>query len=192
MAFFWGGGLLALAGIGYSLMTRGVASLTSQGAVRRIFRFDPCDGWWFLNFGRNMVLPTEALYHALFFGSVLYVLRERFLAAAILAFALSVSHPFSGAELLLILVSWSALEVLFVRSTAVPKGFFVALVGLLGLHVGYYLVYLTSFPEHSKLMKTWALAWELRAVNFLPAYALVGGAGVLVVPLPRYGEAILR
>jgi hypothetical protein len=166
VAFFWGGGLLALAGIGNALKTRGV--------IENVFRFDPSNGWWFLNFGRNLVFPTESLYHALFFGCILCLLLRRFLAAAVLAFLVSASHPFTGVELLLILASWSALELFFVRSAAVPRRFFIALVGLLGLHVGYYLVYLTRFPEHRKLMEAWTLAWELQAVNFVPAYALVG------------------
>jgi hypothetical protein len=166
LAFFWGGGALTITAIVYSLLT--------HGTIERIFRFDPSNGWWFLNFGRNLVLPTEALYHAIFFGSVLCILRQRFILAAVLAFLLSASHPFSGVELLLILFAWSALELFFVKSRAVPQGFFVAIVSLLALHVGYYLVYLSSIPEHTKLMKAWAIAWELDAVNFVPAYALVG------------------
>ncbi len=166
VGFFWGGGLLAVAGIGYSLVKRGLVS--------NIFQFDPAGGWWFLNFGRNLVFPTEALYHALFFGSVLCLLRRRFTRAAILAFLVSASHPFTGIELLLILATWSALELFFVRSSAVPRGFFLAVVGLQALHVGYYLGYLGRFPEHRELMRAWTLAWELQAVHFLPAYALVG------------------
>ena len=139
VAFFWGGGLLILAAMGYSLMTGGV--------IERIFRFDPSNGWWFLNFGRNLVFPTEALYHALFFGSVLCLLRRRFLAAAVLALVLPVSHPFSGIELLLILASWSAMELFFIRSTALPRAFFIAVVALLTFHVGYYLVYLSALSR---------------------------------------------
>ena len=56
----------------------------------------------------------------------------------------------------------------------IPRAFFIAIVALLALHVGYYLVYLARFPEHRALMKTWAIAWELDAASFVPAYALVG------------------
>jgi len=166
LAFFWGGGLLAIAGIGYSLVKRGV--------IANIFQFDPAGGWWFLNFGRNLIFPTEALYHALFFGSVLCLLRDRFASALALALVVSASHPFTGIELLLILATWSALELFFVRSSAVPRLFFFGVVALLVLHVGYYLGYLGRFPEHVKLMKAWTVAWELEAVHFLPAYSLVG------------------
>ncbi|WP_435016131.1 hypothetical protein TA3x_003691 [Tundrisphaera sp. TA3] len=166
LAFFWGGGLLALAGIGYSL--------ARQRTITDIFRFDPENGWWFLNFGRNLIYPTESLYHAFFFGSILCLLRQRFMAGAALAFLTSLSHPFTGVELLLILASWAALELFYVRSKAVPLRFLIAILGLLGVHFGYYLIYLTRFAEHRQLMETWKIAWELQAVNFLPAYALVG------------------
>ncbi len=166
VVFFWGGGLLVLAAVAYLLAT--------QGVVWNAFIFDPFDGWWFLNFGRNLVYPTESLYHALFFGCILSVLRQRFAIAAVVALVLSWSHPFSGVELLLILTSWSALEVFFVRKGAVPTGFLVALLILLGLHLGYYLVFLTRFPEHRAVMKIYARPWLLQATAFVPAYALVG------------------
>lgn len=167
IVFFWGGGLLALAGILY-------AALTGEPVRRVVFRFDPFNGWWFLNFGRNLILPTEALYHALFFGCMLCLIRNRFIAAASVAFTLSASHPFTGVELLLILGCWSALELFFVRGSAVPRRFAIAIVGLLALHFGYYIGYLAYFGEHRKLMQAWSLSWLIQAENFLPAYALVG------------------
>jgi len=166
LLFFWGGGLIVLAGIPYSLATEGV--------VHKLFVLDPMGGWWMLNFGRNMVYPTESLYHALFFGCVLSTLRRRYGIATVLALVLSWSHPFSGVELLLILASWSALELFFVQSGEVPSVFFGALLTLLVLHLGYYLVFLTRFPVHRKLMEKWSEPWLLQATNFVPAYALVG------------------
>jgi hypothetical protein len=166
LCFFWGAGLMAIAGIVYGL--------ASKGVVEHIFHFDPFNGWWMLNFGRNMVYPTEALYHALFFGCIVCVLRKSYGIAAFLALMLSWSHPYSGIELLLILASWSALELFFVRSGEVPRAFFLAILVLLGLHIGYYLVFLRRFPEHRAMMKRWALPWLLQARTFVPAYALVG------------------
>jgi hypothetical protein len=166
LVFFWGAGLMVLAGIPYSLVT--------QHTVQKVFILDPFDGWWCLNFGRNMVYPTEALYHSLSFGCFLSLLRRRYALAAFLALILSWSHPYSGVEILLILVSWSAFELFFVQQGAVPVGFFAAVLTVLGLHFGYYLVFLTRFPEHRELMKKLALPWLLQAANFLPAYALVG------------------
>jgi hypothetical protein len=166
LTFFWGGGLMVLAGIPYSL--------ASKRVVEKLFILDPMGGWWMLNFGRNMVYATEALYHAFFFGCVLSILRRKYWMATVLAFLLSWSHPFSGVELLLILISWTALELFFVRSREVPIAFFGALVMLLVLHLGYYLGFLNLFPMHRILMKKWMEPWLLQATSFVPAYALVG------------------
>ncbi|MGB7925605.1 MAG: hypothetical protein WCF57_20370 [Pyrinomonadaceae bacterium] len=164
--FGWGGGLLALAGLAYNL-------LTGQRA-QSIFRFDPFEGWWFLNFGRNMVYPTEALYHALFLGCVFCILKRRFGVALVLAFLVSISHPFTGAELLVILCAWSFFELYFMENKQLPRSFFAGCCGLLIFHFGYYFVFLNLFPEHRQVVAQWTLAWLLQAQNFIPAYILVG------------------
>ena len=57
VAFVWGGGLLALAGLAASLYT-------GRG---ELFRFDPHQGYWFLNFGRTMISSDRGrLSRALF------------------------------------------------------------------------------------------------------------------------------
>jgi hypothetical protein len=164
--FFWGGGLLALAGL--------IRFVITKGAVQKVFALDPGGGFWFLNFGRNLVFPTEAFYHALFFACILYLGRKRFVVGAILAFLLSISHPFTGLELLAILMAWAFLEVCFMKSGDVPPFFFFACLGLLALHLGYYLIYLNLFAEHRHLMSQWMLPWTLRAKTIIPAYILVG------------------
>jgi hypothetical protein len=166
LVFFWGGGLMVLAGIPYSL--------ASQRTIEHLFILDPMGGWWMLNFGRNMVYPPECLYHALSFGCILSILRRKFWLATLLAFLLSWSHPFTGVEILLILVSWAAVELFFVQSDEVPVGFFGALITLLLLHLGYYLGFLNLFLEHRTMMKKWSEPWLLQATQFVPAYALVG------------------
>ena len=166
MVFGWGG-LLALAGFAYNL-------LTGQHA-QSIFRFDPFNDWWFLNFGRNMIYPTEALYHALFFGSIFYILKRRFGIALVFAFLLSLSHPFTGAEFLAILCAWSFIEAYFMENTQFPWSFFIGCCSLLTFHFGYYFVFLNLFPEHRQVVAQWKLPWLLQADNFIPAYILVGG-----------------
>ena len=175
---------MVLGGIPYSLVT--------QHTVQKVFVLDPFGGWWGLNFGHNMVYPTEALYHSLSFGCFLCLLRRRYALAAVLALIFSWSHPYSGVEILLILVSWSAFELFFVQQGAVPVGFFAAVLTVLGLHFGYYLVFLTRFPEHRALMKTLALPWLLQAANFLPAYACRWGPGRLVFSTPGTRPDVLR
>jgi len=166
VVFFWGAGLMVFAGLVYSMAKTGV--------IEHLFILDPFKGWWLLNFGRNMVYPTESLYHALFFGCIVSVLRRSYWLATFLALILSWSHPFTGVELLLILASWSAFELFFMQSEEVPRSFFLVLLALTGMHFGYYLVFLGRFPEHRELVKQWTLPYLLQARTFLPAYALVG------------------
>jgi hypothetical protein len=68
VCFFWGGGIFTLVGIALALARR--STLIS------VFEFEPTWGWWMLNFGRNLVYPTEALYHGLFLLSLTAVRLE--------------------------------------------------------------------------------------------------------------------
>jgi hypothetical protein len=165
LAFAWGGGVLALTGI----------AANTLGGSGSIFRFDPYHGWWILNFGRNLIYPTEAFYHALFFCVMLFLIRKRFTAALALTLLLSISHPFSGVELLLILCTWSLIERYFLENDQVPWSFFAACCGILLLHLGYYLAFLNRFPEHRLIAEQWKIPALLQAENFIPADLLVGG-----------------
>jgi hypothetical protein len=82
VAFFWGGGLVVLAATAFVAVVLGAGAGRSGFDVAAWWSFirvvDPAGGWWFLNFGRNLVLPTEAVYHALFFGGVVLILARRF------------------------------------------------------------------------------------------------------------------
>ena len=168
VAFGWGGGVLAIAGA--------VANLIARRTIDDPLVFDPSRGFWFLNFGRNLMLPTEALYHGLAFGAVLLVLRGRTLAAAVVAAVLSASHPFTGIEFLAILAAWSVAEVYYFENPAVPRRFARIMVALLAVHVGYYLLYLRTSAEHRLVMEHWTqYVFLLGADAYLPAYAIVGG-----------------
>ncbi|HKW94469.1 MAG TPA: hypothetical protein VJX92_21470 [Methylomirabilota bacterium] len=168
VVFFWGGGVLALAGGAYKL-------LLHRG---RTFQFDPADGWWFLNFGRNLILPTEALYHALFLSCILCTIKHSYRTALALTLLVALNHPFTGIELLAILCTWAAFEIYFVRSGEVPGYFLTGCVVVMIAQLTYYLWFLNMFPEHRSLSEDWALPWLLQAENFIPAYALVGGLAV--------------
>jgi hypothetical protein len=54
----WGGGLLCFAGTV-------IAGLQSTPWLESVLQFDPGKGMWFLNWGRNALFPTEAVYHTL-------------------------------------------------------------------------------------------------------------------------------
>lgn len=164
VAFLWGGGFLALAGA--------IRQCWVSGSP--LLHFDPGQGFWFLNLGRNLVFPTEAFYHALFLGVVLLLLRRQFVAALGLAAVLSWSHPFTGIELLLIVSAWAALERWYLESPALPRWVPIAACGLVAMHLGYYLGVLTRNAEHRALMEQWTLAWTLPRTSALLGLALVG------------------
>ena len=103
--FVWGGGILELMGLGYHAVTQGTS------LFKDVFAFDPADGWWFLNLGRNLVYPTEAYYHALALGLILVTLRGNFRAAMALGILLMLSHPFTGLQMLLVVAVWGGYRV---------------------------------------------------------------------------------
>ena len=168
--FVWGGGLLVLVGSGYGLFH----GEEVWGALVGSFRFDPANGWWFLNLGRNLIYPLEAYYHFLFFSLVLALLRKRFALATGVAALLAFSHPFTGVATLLMLLAWAALERWYARSGEVPRWFIPSLTTILLLVLLYYGPALMSNPEHRVLMAQWKIAWTEDAITFVPAYVLVG------------------
>lgn len=172
VGFFWGGGVLALAGA----LRHGLAggSARELSSFEPLFSLDPFEGWWFLNFGRNLVYPTEALYHALFFGVVIAVLRERLRLASVLALLLVLTHPFTGVELMAILLPWVLLERALLGNPRIPWWFVAACGAIVALQLGYYGPFLGRSPEHRSLASQLALPWILPAASLLPAYGVVG------------------
>jgi hypothetical protein len=77
VAFLWGGGLLWLPGAIF--LSSNVKEWSYSEIRHALFLADPFDGYWFLNLGRNVYLSVEAYYHVLFFGSVVAILRARYL-----------------------------------------------------------------------------------------------------------------
>ncbi len=166
LAFVWGGGLLALTGaVGAALRGDSAALATFEALVSR----DPWDGWWFLNLGRNLVFPTEALYHALFFGAVLGLLRRRWAMAALAALALVLTHPFTGVELMAILLAWLAVEWRAAPGT-VPPRFALACGAIVAVQLAYYGAFLRRFEEHRVVVQQYSLPWLLDDASLLPAY----------------------
>ena len=178
VCFVWGGGLLAAAG-------------TAAAGPGGLLRFDPSEGWWCLNLGRNLVLPTEALYHALAFGCILALVRERFALAFAALALLSASHPFAGIQFLLIVSAWSFQERWLQRNTSVPPLLLAGCAVLTVLHLAYYLFFLPSFEEHASVMQQWTLPYNLDWQNMLPAYALVGGLALFRVRSAERAKRLL-
>jgi hypothetical protein len=182
--FIWGGGVLALAGLGYHFFHHSGLRTT----LTDLFHFDPDEGWWFLNFGRNLVFPTEAYYHALALGTVVMALRNHFRAALWLAFILSLSHPFTGLQFLLILLAWSAIEIIVLKNKTIPVRFSVVLFILLIFHVFYYLFLLDLFWEHHVLFVQWSFPWREPFSSFLLSDVLVGVLAWLAMRNRKYAS----
>lgn len=159
----WGGGLFVLAGL-----------VTGGPSVEALLRFDPEDGWWLLNLGRNFLYPMEAYYHLLTFAVVLMLGRRRWGAALALLVLLSASHPFTGLKALLVVLAWSGLERLILSRREVPLWLPVAAAALVALHLGYYMGYLGQSADHRALVAYWKdMPWTLSLGNALLAFALV-------------------
>jgi hypothetical protein len=185
IVFFWGGGLLVVSG---ALLT---VATTGHVAMRDLFALDPFQGWWFLNFGRNLVYPTEALYHALFFLCILNVVRRRWGWALACAALEAACTPFTGFELLAILTAWGMLEVVFLEDSEGVRSFFMGVVGLLVLYLMYYGAFLNAFPEHRGIVAQMSLDWGYSAETFVPAEILVGGLAAWRLRTLRRARAVL-
>lgn len=156
--FIWGGGLLSVGGTCFSLFTN---HNTSDWLI-----FDPSGGWWFLNLGRNFIYPLESLYHLLFFVGVFFAIRKKWGLALASAFLLSISHPFTGLQFLLILNAWLLLEKVVGDD---PPTLSISISGLLILvsHLAYYLLYLGGDPEHRSVMEAWKINFKMHELTFL-------------------------
>jgi hypothetical protein len=165
ICFFWGGGVLSLAGAAFGFLAH--VKLTQSFLL-----LDAGDGWWMFNFGRNLVYPTEAYYHGLFLASILLLVRKRFVAALVACVVLSASHPFSGLSLALIPVLYSALE-LTLKSGAASKALLFGTCAITALHLAYYTVFLNRFADHRAVEAQWKLDWPYVFWTFAPALYLV-------------------
>jgi hypothetical protein len=167
VCFFWGGGVLVLAGL-VRCYIRGSFNLDA------LLRYDPDHGWWMLNFGRNLVYPTEAYYHGVFLLSMLFLLRRRFGIAIGLAGLMSLSHPFTGLEAVLIVLAYLGLERIL-GDVSVKPVHLICSAALVVFHLGYYVFFLKRFADHRALLRQWeGPGFDYRPTAFLPALFIVG------------------
>ena len=178
----WGGGVLSLMGL-----LKGLAIGVAPDPA--VFEFDPIDGYWFLNWGRNTIYACEITYHCLVAATWLAVLRRRDEFALLFAGLLGLTHPWSGLETLLVLNAWYLLEAVREKSgrNMISLG---AAVTLLTLLLGYYKVWLPQFPAHAALQESWSLNWHVESSTMLYAWGPV--ALVAAIHLLRKGNAIDR
>lgn len=187
LCFFWGGGVVALAGFIHGLTS-------TEPPLAHMLDYDPFGGFWFLNLGRNLIFTTEAFYHLIFLSGILLVLRRRFAAALACAALLSASHPFSGLQLIAVLGVWGIVERIFGGMDRPPRFFLVMLTALGAFHVGYYLCFLDyASKDHHALHQQWSLDWVLPVSSMLAAYGPVALlAATAVVTRWRHGHLFTR
>lgn len=169
----WGGGVFCLARLV-------VNAIEGRPLGDDLFAYDPFEGGFFLNWGRNLVLPTESWYHALVAASWLGVLTHRWALALGAAGALAATHPFTGLQLLLTLLAWAVITL----PRREPRGVLRVsiLLAILGVFAWYYGVYLESFPQHREIRRVWSLPWTLTALAIALGYgpvALLAAARVV-------------
>ena len=157
----WGGGALCVGAVVFN-GARGTPLL------EKLFAFDPADGWWFLNWGRNLVSPMEAVYHALAAAMWLGVLRQQWRLALGAAGAFAATHPFSGLEQLLILVAWLGVLAWRERNAETWRRLAVA-AAMLAAFGFYYFWFLEKFPAYRELRAEWSIEWILPVATLLLA-----------------------
>lgn len=170
LLFTWGGGITAITGLLVSFL---FASYSTPQWTDGIYIADPANGWWGLNWGRSLFLPLEAYYHFLFLISILFILKEKWVATLCTSLFLSISHPFTGIELLVILNGWLFIEKLIFRNRKIPFWFWIGIFIITLFHIWYYLIYLNKFPEHKLLFSQYTLEWTYSLFIAIPAYCIV-------------------
>ena len=132
----------------------------------------------------------EAYYDLIFLGIAYVVFHRRYTELLALLALLSWSHPFTGIQALAVVLSWLVLET-YLENQARLKRFVAPVVGLMLLHVVYYLWFLNLDAEHHELSRQWSLDWSYKAENFVPAYALVVAMAAWQLRTPQRLQQVL-
>jgi len=157
----WGGGIICVTAAGLNLAT-------GRPPGEDLFRLDAGEGWWFPNWGRNLFVSTEAVYHCLVTAAWIGVLRRQWGLALGAVAALAATHPFSGLQHALILGVWLGGLALRDRTPAAwgRVGIAGALLVLFGL---YYFWFLSIFPPHRRLVAVWSTVHLVTLTNIVLA-----------------------
>ncbi len=160
-----GGGLLVLGAI----VVSGTSALKSGDTL---LAFDPGRGLWFLNWGRNALFPTEAIYHCLVIGCWMAEIRGQSWRSLFWCGLLATTHPWSGLELLLTVCTWRLLLWITDRRLSIAVQLCLA-AGMLAIFLAYYRWWLPQFDHHARLQHVWELDWSLSTRSAVLAYGLV-------------------
>ncbi len=176
LLFTWGGGLTAIAGLAGSMLLTGHSYPQWLDGMHLA---DPANGWWGLNWGRTLFIPLEAYYHFLFLLNIYLILKQKWKAGLLVSLLLSISHPFTGIEYLLIINGWVFFEKVLFRNKSIPYWYLAGIIGVTLFHAWYYLIYLNNFPEHKQLFSQYSAGWTYSLRIVIPAYCIVGALVIL-------------
>jgi len=161
----WGGGLLCFAGTI-------AAGLESSPWLESVLQFDPGTGMWFLNWGRNALFPTEAVYHTLVACCWLAEIKAQKRVANGCLVLLATTHPWSGLELLLTINLWRTIQLVNLRTRTARNQLSISAALLLAFLL-YYKFWLSTFSQHAELQQVWELDWSLSWTSAILAYVPV-------------------
>jgi hypothetical protein len=180
--FAWGGGIFFLSGFVAQIIYPSIQHLFGNKPLI----LDPGSGWWGMNLGRSLFFSCEAWYHLLFLFSVLLVLKKRWFYALLMMFTLSLSHPFTGVELLSIMAAWVCIEKIVAGNRTIPLYFVAGTLLLLAFHIYYYLYFLHQFPDHASISQQYSLNWRIRFYNMIPAWFIVGILSIITIRIVKW------
>ncbi|MCE5228537.1 hypothetical protein LLG95_02925 [bacterium] len=128
-------------------------------------------GEWYLNVFGNLTFVHELLFHVLFFGAMLALVRGRAWIATLILFLTWWSHPYTGLQLGLIAGAFLFLEVILGRRAWVLPLLACAFINFIAL--AYYLLFLPRFPEHASVYEQMRqFSHPMLFSKLLPAYGL--------------------
>ncbi len=169
LAVMWGGGALTIG----SAITGWLAGDHTPD----LLALDPGNGMWFLNWGRNALFPTEAVYHGLTACCWLAEIRQRRVAANAFLLLVATTHPWSGLELLLTINLWRSARLLIMRERASVIQLSASVL-MFAVFLSYYKIWLPSFEQHAALQSVWELDWSLKWSSALAAWGFAAATAV--------------
>ncbi|MBI1783921.1 hypothetical protein HYR69_02140, partial [Candidatus Sumerlaeota bacterium] len=117
--------------------------------------------WWFLNVFRNVYYSFEVLYHLLFLGMAVYLIRGRYVGA-LCFYALGLTaNPFLGIQMTALLLPALAVDAWRPSRTSCPRWSIFPALFLLGLFAGYYYIFLNLWPVGRSLREQHSEAYSL-------------------------------
>jgi len=188
--YFWGAGLHSLFGFFHEKLILGGSLVDS---IKAFEKFDIAEGWWMHSVGRNFIMPNYIYYHFLVMLSFIFISSKRYTKLYVTLFVLSFSHPFVGLQLIISVCIWTLYESLYLKKVTLKEIKPYAPILLLGLHLGYYMIFLRTSSEHVLQEAQWHTSitklyenWAFLAKNFIPSYAIVWAIFFYTIRTPKH------